>query len=290
MLSMTGYGRGHASQAGRELLLELKTVNHRFLDVSLRLPRPITFLEEPLRTRISEGSLQRGHVDVSVTYANLRPDAQSVTIDSALLAQCSQAADAVALQLDRETPDLASLLTLCGALHVTQAEEDAEAVTVLMQTACDEALAQLQAMRQREGEALARDMQANLRQCEALTTEVEQRAPAVPEAYRQRLEARLVEWAVQAADPQRVAQEVALMADRCAIDEELARLRSHYAQFAQCLQDPGEVGRRMDFLLQEMNREANTIGSKASDAPIAQRVVELKCLLEKLREQAQNVV
>lgn len=290
MLSMTGYGRGRACQAGRELLLELKTVNHRFLDVSLRLPRPITFLEEPLRARISEGSLLRGHVDVSVTYANQRPDAQSVTIDGALLAQCSQAADAVAQQLGRAALDLASLLTLSGALHVSQAEEDAEAVTALMQAACDKALAQLLAMRQREGEALARDMEANLRLCEALTAEVEQRAPAVPEAYRQRLETRLAEWAVQTLDSQRVAQEVALMADRCAIDEELARLRSHYAQFAQCLREQGEVGRRMDFLLQEMNREANTIGSKASDAPIAQRVVELKCLLEKLREQAQNVV
>ncbi|MDD3214516.1 MAG: DUF1732 domain-containing protein, partial [Eubacteriales bacterium] len=142
----------------------------------------------------------------------------------------------------------------------------------------------------REGEAMAADLTANLSAAEALTEQIAVRAPQVPEGCRERLDARLSEWKVQPAEPQRLAQEVALLADKCAIDEELARLKSHFAQFRECLSSKDAVGRRMDFLLQEMNRETNTIGSKAGDAQIAQRVVEMKCLLEKLREQVQNIV
>ena len=185
---------------------------------------------------------------------------------------------------------MGEMISLCGALKVTQKDEDAEAVMTLTSTAYREAEAQLLQMRLREGQMLAGDLGANLAAAKALCETIAQHAPTVPEAYRERLSARLREWGLQGTDPQRIAQEVALMADRCAIDEELSRLGSHFQQFQVCLTADGEVGRRMDFLLQEMNRETNTIGSKALDAGIAQRVVEIKCLLEKLREQVQNIV
>lgn len=290
LLSMTGYGRARIYREGRDLLVELKAVNHRFLDISLRVPRAVAFLEEPLRACAACSTLKRGHVDVTVTYRNDREDARTVTIDRELLQRCAGETRAVAEALHSPPPTVAELLALCGALAVAQAEENAEAVTALALEAFGHALADLTAMRVQEGAALAADLAQNLSLAERLEAEVEALAPAAPVAYRERLTARLAEWGAQGADPQRLAQEVALMADRCAIDEELSRLKSHFAQFRLCLGEGGEAGRRMDFLLQEMNRETNTIGSKAADAQVARRVVDIKCLLEKLREQAQNVV
>jgi len=290
MFSMTGYGRGRVSRDGREMLLELKAVNHRFLDVNFRMPKALSFLEEPLRTLLNGGEMKRGHVELTLNYLNTREDANAVEIDRPLLMQCAHAAQAAAEELGQPPPSVAELIEMSGALRVTQADEDVEAVEALAREAYAEAFAQLMAMRMKEGEAMAADLAANLGQAEELVRRIAVRAPAVPEAARQRLEARLAEWNVQAVEPQRVAQEIAITADKCAVDEELSRLGSHFSQFRACLEAPGEVGRRMDFLLQEMNRETNTIGSKAADAQIAQCVVEIKCLLEKLREQVQNIV
>ncbi|MCE5343180.1 MAG: YicC family protein [Eubacteriales bacterium] len=289
MLSMTGFGRGHANRDGRDLLLEMKAVNHRFLDPSFRLPKALSFLEEPLRVRLNE-SVKRGHVELTLTYRNGRPDASVVSIDTPLVMQCAVETQAIADALHKPPPTVAELVSLCGALSVTQADDDTDAITALALEAYDEAFAQLEAMREREGAALATDMEANLSQIEALMEDIAQRAPCVPLNYRERLQVRMSEWNVQPAEPQRIAQEIALLTDKCAIDEELSRLKSHFTQFSACLCMPDEVGRRMDFLLQEMNRETNTVGSKANDAPIAQTVVEIKCLLEKLREQVQNIV
>ena len=175
-------------------------------------------------------------------------------------------------------------MQLSGSLRVSQAEEDCEAVASLADEALDGALRELNAMRFREGAALADDLSVYLTQAEAIAASIAARAPKVPETYRERIRARLAEWALQGVDEQRVAQEVAILADKCAVDEELARLNSHFAQMRSCMSDGAEVGRRMDFLIQEMNREVNTIGSKAADAEIAQHVVALKCILEKLRE------
>lgn len=290
LFSMTGYGRGRACRDGRELVVELKSVNHRFLDLSYRLPRNLPFLEEPLRSRLVASALKRGHVEVTVSYINTREDASAVKIDRALLMQSAAEIGRAASELATPPPTLAELLQLSGALQVTQAEEDADAIASLAMDALDEALRGIDAMRTREGDSLAADLSANLTQAEAIAARIASRAPAVPDTYRERIRARLAECTLQGVDAQRVAQEVALLADKCAVDEELARLGSHFTQFRQCVADGDEVGRRMDFLLQEMNREVNTIGSKAADAEIAQHVVALKCLLEKLREQVQNIV
>ncbi len=290
MQSMTGYGRERACQDGRELTIELKTVNHRFLDISFRIPRNLTFLEDTLRTRINQSALKRGHVDVVVTYANTRSDARIVTVDEALLETFSDAMQHVKKQLEPyRRLSAADALTLSGALNVAQADEDAQAVNELAAQAFDGALEKLMDMRTQEGAHLANDLLSNLDELVSLRQRILERAPEVPTEYRRRLEARLAEWQAEA-DPQRVAQEVAIMADRCAIDEELSRLESHIAQFTDTVQNGAEVGRKLDFLLQEMNREVNTIGSKASDAQIAQCVVDAKCVIEKLREQVQNAV
>ena len=290
MQSMTGYGRHRVCRDGRELTLELKAVNHRFLDLSFRLPKNLAFLEDALRNRINQSNLRRGHVDVFVTYQNTRTDAREVRIDEALLTAFNQAVHGMRKQLDSyRRASAAEVLTLSGALTVAQAEEDTEAVTELAMEAFEGALNALVAMRDREGQHLADDLLSNLDELARLRGQILLRAPAVPEDFRKRLTARLEEWDV-AVDPQRVAQEVAIMADRCAIDEELSRLEGHIAQFTDSIHHGAEVGRKLDFLLQEMNREVNTMGSKASDAEITQSVVDAKCVIEKLREQVQNAV
>jgi len=291
MQSMTGYGRCRVCADGRELTLELKAVNHRFLDISFRLPKNLAFLEGALRTRINQSELRRGHLDVFITYQNTRTDAREVRIDAALLEAFNDALKNVRKPLeDFRRASVTEVLTLSGAFSVAQAEEDTEAVTLLAMQAFDGAVEALKAMRDREGAHLAEDLLGNLTELAALRNQIAQRAPSVPEEYRSRLTARLEEWNVNAVEPQRIAQEVAIMADRCAIDEELSRLEGHIAQFTDTVKNGSEVGRKLDFLLQEMNREINTTGSKASDAQITQCVVDAKCIIEKLREQVQNAV
>lgn len=292
MQSMTGYGRQRVCCDGREMVLELKTVNHRFLDVAFRIPKNLVFLEEPLRARINQSNLRRGHLDVLITYQNTRADAHEVRIDATLLDAFHLAMQAAQKQLEPyQRASAAEVLSLSGALSVIQADEDTEAVTQLAMEAFDGALEALNAMRDREGEHLGQDLMQNLNALCELRSRIAVHAPEVPNDYRKRLTARLDEWHLAAeVDPQRIAQEVAILADHCAIDEELSRLESHIAQFADSVQNGAEVGRKLDFLLQEMNREVNTIGSKASDTQIAQCVVEAKCLVEKLREQVQNAV
>lgn len=290
MQSMTGYGRARACRDGREITIELKTVNHRFLDLSFRMPKNLMFLEDMLRARINASALKRGHVDVFVTYANTRADAREVSVDGTLLEAFAQALKGAKEALDPyRRMTAAEALTLSGALTITQAEEDAGAVGELAAEAFDAALDKLMDMRLKEGDHLRADLLSNLEEFSAFRQAIEARAPEVPLEYRQRLMARLEEWQVSA-DAQRVAQEVALMADHCAIDEELSRLESHIAQFRDSVENGMEVGRKLDFLIQEMNREINTIGSKASDGKIAQCVVSAKCVVEKLREQVQNAV
>ena len=195
----------------------------------------------------------------------------------------------VAENLQQSPLSIYELIKLSDALTVTQAEEDTDELTKLIEEAFGEALATLQQMRETEGKVLRMDLQSNLQIVQEFAARVKKLAPSVPIEYRERLESRLKEWGMEIADPARVTQEVALMADRCAIDEELSRLQSHFQQFEACFTRDSETGRRMDFLLQEMNREINTIGSKASHAEITKCVVEMKSVLEKLREQVQNI-
>lgn len=289
MQSMTGYGRCQAVLDGREMTLEVKTVNHRFLDLSFRLPRSVGFLEEMLRRELASG-FQRGHMDVFVAYRNTRSDARQVRVDAALAGAYMEAARQVQEIAGAGEPlSAAQLMALPDVVQITEAQEDQGAVEQLAKLALEQVTTQVRAMRAREGDALRRDLTEHLDALAQLRERMAARAPQVPQAYRERLTARLAELAVEPVEPQRLAQEVAIFADKCAIDEELSRLASHIAQMRACLDEDGAVGRRLDFLTQEMNREVNTIGSKASDLEITQAVVAAKSEIEKLREQVQNV-
>ncbi len=289
MRSMTGYGRRQFAADGREMTVEVKTVNHRFLDIGFRMPRNLSFLEEPIRARLS-AVLKRGHADVFISYRNNREDAREVSVDEPLLcaykqalcrmASISEAGDDIALSHFAALPDV---------LRVAEREEDRDAVTGLMAKTLESVLWDVVNMREEEGLALREDLESHLKQLEQYAAKIAQKAPGVAHLYRERLEARLAEMAVTVVEPQRLAQEVALFADRCAIDEELSRLSSHIQQMRGCLGGDGEAGRKLDFLVQELNREVNTIGSKAADAEITNWVVAAKCEIEKLREQVQNI-
>ncbi len=289
MQSMTGYGRCQAALEGREMTLEVKTVNHRFLDLSFRLPRNVGFLEEILRRELT-AAFQRGHMDVFVAYRNTRSDARQVRVDTALAGAYVEAARQVQeIAGTDEALSVAQLMAMPDVVQIAEAQEDQGAVEQLAGLALEGVIAEVRAMRAREGEALRRDLMEHLNALAQLRDRMADRAPLVPLAYRERLNARLAELGAETVEPQRLAQEVALFADKCAIDEELSRLASHIAQMRACLEEKGAVGRRLDFLTQEMNREVNTIGSKASDLEITQAVVAAKSEIEKLREQVQNV-
>lgn len=289
MRSMTGCGRCQLMENGWEITVELKAVNHRFLDVSCRLPRSIAFLEEPVRQAIS-AQMKRGHVDVFVTVRRVGESASQVQVDAALAASYMQAAKAVAQAIGKASlPSVADVMKMEGVVSLAESDMDQEAVSTLCRKAADQAVTQLCVMREKEGANLWADLSAHLDAAAALREKILQRAPGVVEDYRTRLQQRLSQMLTEGVEPQRLAQEVALMADRCAIDEELSRLDSHIGQLRKFFEADGEIGKKMDFLIQEMNREANTIGSKASDAQIAQHVVDLKSEIEKLREQVQNV-
>ena len=289
MRSMTGCGRSQQREGAWEVTVELKAVNHRFLDIACRLPRSLAFLEEIVRKTLN-ARLRRGHVDVFVTVARTDASDRQVQVDEALAAAYRDAAVRLAEVLGRaQRLDLAQLMAMEGVVTVTESDMDEEAVSAACQRAMDEAIDQLCAMREREGESLRADLTVHLDAAAALRENILLRAPKVVEDYRTRLQQRLAQLGADGVEPQRVAQEVAIMADRCAIDEELSRLESHIGQLRAYLDTKGEIGKKLDFLIQEMNREANTIGSKASDAQIAQQVVDLKSEIEKLREQVQNV-
>ncbi|MDD7445259.1 MAG: YicC family protein [Clostridiales bacterium] len=290
MRSMTGYGRGGIERDGRELTLELKTVNHRFLDLNIRLPRALLFLEDGLRKGLN-ARLSRGHVDVFINYRNVREDAREVTLDGALLKAYARAMDEAALLVPGVKDDraLTRLVSMPDVLTVAERSEDQESVTALCADVLNLACDALEQMREREGESIGRDLAAKVDNLERIAGEIAGRAPGVVKDYQQRLNERIAELLQSPPDPQRLAQEVAIFADRAAIDEELVRLSSHFAQFRHLLAASEPVGRKLDFLVQEMNREVNTIGSKASDLEIGKRVVEAKAEIEKIREQVQNI-
>ena len=289
MRSMTGYGSGKIRKNGWEVTVDLKTVNHRFLDLSLRLPRNLAFLEQTVREQVGR-KIRRGHVDVFLTVTRTEGSASQVDCDPELAALYVQAAVQIAAKTGVPNDVTVSrLMQQDGVITLTEAEMDEEAVTEACGEAAAEAAAQVIQMREKEGLHLREDLKTHLDATSDLREKICGRAPLVVAEYREKLEGRLKQLVTDGVEPQRLAQEVAIIADRCAIDEELARLESHIRQMNQYLDAEGETGKKMDFLIQEMNREANTIGSKASDAVIAQYVVDLKSEIEKLREQIQNV-
>ena len=287
--SMTGYGRCTLAQDGREVTIELKSVNHRFLDLAFRMPRSFAFLENDMRAHISN-KLARGHVDIFVTYKNSRDDARKVTLDSALLGEylTTLRQGGIDHMLD-DNLRLRDVLSMQDVLTVEEADEDQQALSALTLSALDTALDSLCAMRRREGEAMRGDVETRLDTLERTAHAIDERAQQWLEEYRQRLRARIEEICQMQLDEARLTQEVALAADKAAVDEETVRLRSHIAQMRDLLKQSEPAGRKLDFLVQEMNREVNTTGSKSSDLILTGMVVDAKAELEKIREQIQNI-
>lgn len=289
MYSMTGYGRGEAEINGRTLVVELKSVNHRFLDLSIKLPRALLFAEDQMKKAIS-ARVSRGHIDVFTTY--YAPQDQGLLTLNKSLAENY-------LEMGRELSaafgvknDLtaSSLLRVQGVAEESVATVPEEEILSLVREATNNALDSLLKMRDTEGKAITADILSKIDEIERLTGVIETRAPFVTKEYKSRLE-EIVREALSGADydETRLLTEVALFADKCAIDEELARLHAHIAHYRSILSTEPTAGRKLDFLTQELNREANTIGSKANDAAIAESVVLLKCEIEKVREQIQNL-
>ena len=288
MLSMTGYGRATCETDGRQLTIELKSVNHRFLDLSFRMPRNLMFLEDDARRAIA-GKLARGHVDVFMTYRNLRSDARTVQVNRVLFDAYAQALDSLADGGLRDDRSLMSVARMPDVMIVTEAEEDQDAVRALMLETMAQALEQLLAMRRREGASMAEDLGRKVDAIEEMTQKIEARYPETVEEYTRRLRASIEDLIGQNVDETRLLTEVAVMADRSAIAEETVRLHSHIQQLRETFQRQEPIGRRLDFLVQELNREVNTISSKSQDVPITRLAVECKAEIEKLREQLQNV-
>ena len=288
--SMTGFGRANVLIDGREITVELKSVNHRFLDLGFRMPRHISFLEDEIRRQLTE-RLTRGHVDVFVSYRNTRTDARTAVVDGALLNAYITAANECAEKYGlRNDLSVVSALRFPDVVDVVEAEEDREAVTELLKKALGAACDELINMRSIEGERLCADLLARLDTVLGIRAGIAEKAPGVVEDYRAKLNERIASILQSVEiDAARLATEVALFADKANIDEELVRLGSHVAAARELLENGSAVGRKMDFIVQEMNREFNTIGSKANNKDITALVIEGKAEIEKIREQVQNL-
>ena len=288
--SMTGYGSAKGELEGQSVTVELRSVNNRYLDCAVRLPRTLLFAEDKVKEAVSS-LVKRGKVDVFVTVQAAHESGTEVAADEALARGYYEAVVRIAKELDLEIGlNAAAVARFPDVLTLERKELDKEAAGETLYSLTVQAVKEFNAMRAREGERLREDMLSKLTVIEGLVSVVEARSPETVREYRQRLEMRLRELLEDRnVDEQRLITETAIFADKTAVDEETVRLRSHIAQFRAMLAEGSPIGRKMDFLIQEFNRESNTIGSKCSDAQLAAVVVELKSEIEKIREQLQNV-
>ena len=289
--SMTGYGRARQILHKRDITVEVRSVNNRYLDCAVKMPRMYAFAEDAVKQTVQK-YVSRGKVDVFVTVDASAADVAKVTVNRELAAQYAAAltelAEVCGSTAFKVTPE--QLSRVPDVLTVTKADEDLETVSSDLCAVLEEALGAYNAMRAVEGGKLAEDIGSRLDTILTYTAQVEERSPQTVAEYRAKLTARMQEVLQSATvDPQRILTEAAIYADKVAVDEETVRLRSHVAQLRTMLQSDEPMGRKMDFLIQEVNRESNTIGSKCADVSIAQVVVGLKAEVEKMREQVQNV-
>lgn len=288
---MTGFGAGRATVGNEEISVELRSVNHKFCEVKARLPRELSAFEQPVSKQIKD-RLSRGAVDLSVKRgARGSVSGQVPIVDAALAKEYRRAfAELAAAAGVPDTTTLAMLAGQLGVIRLDEPQTDVASAQAALDQALGAALTALEQMRSIEGKAIAIDLTARLAQVRAWVSEIQKLGPVVLEEYHQRLKGRIEELLKGIpADPQRLAQEIAYAAERSDVAEELTRLDSHLKQFQELLSSHEPVGRKMDFLVQEMHREVNTTGSKSQHPEISSRVVALKAELERIREQVQNV-
>ena len=288
--SMTGYGRGEKVLHDRSITIEVRAVNNRYLDCSVKIPRVYVFAEDGIKSLVQK-KVGRGKLDVFVTIDSSAADKVDVKLNRPVadgyynaLVQMRAAyglRDDISISLLSRMPDV---------FLVEKDQGDAEVIAEDIREVLDSVLDDFNAMREREGEALAKDIRSRAETITALLTQVEKRSPETVAEYREKLRQRMEEVLAQTQiDESRILTEAAIYADKVAVDEETVRLRSHLSQLDEMLTRGGAIGRKLDFLIQEFNREANTIGSKCSDAALAKVVVDLKSEIEKIREQLQNI-
>lgn len=290
MRSMTGFGRSRAVIGGKEYLLEIKSVNSRYSEFNMKLPRSCTYLEEKLKTLL-KGVISRGKVDVWLSVTDVEDRSTSVTVNLPVvknyLEEMRKCGEELSLPDDLQ---LSSIFRMTDAFTIVRTEADEEEIWQAVQTVANAALAEFTAMREKEGEKLKADLLEKVANIEVMVGEIEKLSPETTAAYRQRLTDKLNELLEgQQFDQQRVLTETAIFAEKIAVDEETVRLRSHFRQFRDMVESAEPIGRKLDFLIQEFNRESNTIGSKAQDLKITKLVIDMKSEIEKIREQIQNV-
>lgn len=288
--SMTGYGSAKGSVEGLEISVELKSVNNRYLDTSVRLPRSFIFAEDAVKSAV-QAHISRGKVDVFVSVDSSLSGDMTVKVNEPLLKGYIDAITHIAQE--NSLPDDITAMSVSrfpDVLSVEKKDLDAEAISRGIAEITERALKDFDSMRQREGEKLRDDVLSRLEMINALVSAVEEKAPETVAEYRRRLEQKMSEvLGAAGVDENRILAEAAIFADHIAVDEETVRLRSHMAQLRGMIEGNSPTGRKIDFLIQEFNREANTIGSKCQNSQIAYVVVDLKSEIEKIREQIQNI-
>ena len=288
--SMTGYGRARQTLHGRDITVEVRSVNNRYLDCTVKVPRTYIFAEDAVKSRVQK-AVSRGKVDVFITIDATAADETVVAVNEPLARGYYEALTKIRDMFSLEGELTAAVLAkFPDVLTVTKVEEDLESVAGDICAVLDEALEAYNAMRAVEGVKLCEDIAGRVTTIETVVGKVEERSPQTVAAYREKLTARMQEVLQSTTiDESRILTEAAIFADKIAVDEETVRLRSHIAQLRAMLKSDQPVGRKLDFLIQEVNRECNTIGSKCNDLTIAQDVVNMKAEVEKIREQVQNI-
>jgi uncharacterized protein (TIGR00255 family) len=286
---MTGFGRSKVVSGPFSVNIEIKSVNHRFSEFSIRMPRQLLKIEEKIKKKLNQ-HIRRGRVEVYVTLEGEGNVTRKVRVDWNLIDEYYQFIQNAKEKYNLDGfVSLKELLSLEELVHIEESEVGNEELENVVLKGIEEAVILLKQMRQAEGDELKKDITANLYQLETSLIELRKYAPFVVQGYKERLTKRMQEFLSNQYDEERILTEVAIFADKADINEEMTRLCSHIQQFLQTLEDHEPIGRKLDFLVQEMNREVNTIGSKGNDSNIAKMVVEMKSLLEKLKEQIQNI-
>lgn len=289
--SMTGFGRGENSDDKKRFSIEIKSVNHRYNDIIIRMPRHLSYLEEKIKKMIKE-KIKRGRIEVYINLENIAGSDFKIDINLDLAREYKSALDLLNKELALEDIiNLEDITKYSDIINVEKKEDDEDIIWNVLYPAVESATEDLELMRSKEGEKLVFDINKRVDYIKELSVNVEKRAPLVVEEYKEKLENRiknLLDISVQV-DDSKLANEVAYFADKASVTEEIIRLYSHIEQLKDTLNSDDTVGRKLDFIIQEMNREANTIGSKASDIDITKDVVEIKSELEKIREQVQNI-
>lgn len=288
--SMTGYGRGSIEEGGRSFNVEIKSVNNRYLDVYIRLPRGINALEDRIRKYIAS-KVYRGKIDVYINQEKFAEDDIAVNVDENVAAAYFNALNTLKEKFELKEDITLSLLTnYPDVISIEKKEEDIEVVWNILVKALDQAIELFKEMRTTEGTKLGSDIRERCRLIYDRVVEIEDRSSVVVDEFREKIKTRVSEYLKEVEiDEARLLNEVAFFADKCSITEEVVRLKSHIIQLQNTLDDKDTIGRKLDFLIQEMNREINTIGSKANDLLITNIVVDIKSELEKIREQIQNI-